>query len=60
LGGIQVIKEGSLPDINDEMKITADYAIKASKERFKQELDFSEKSIAQLDIILGFFQSIQG
>jgi len=38
--------------INDEMKGTADYAIKASKERFKFELDFSEQSVAQLDIIL--------
>jgi len=38
--------------INDEMKQTADYAIKTSRERFKQEFDFSEQSIAQLDIIL--------
>jgi hypothetical protein len=38
--------------INDEMKGTADYAINASKERFKIELDFSEQSVAQLDIIL--------
>jgi hypothetical protein len=44
--------EGILSTINDEMKETADYAIKASRERFKLELDFSEPSIAQLDKIL--------
>jgi len=38
--------------INDEMKGTADYAIKASRDRYKQELDFSEESIAQLEKIL--------
>ena len=39
--------------ITDEMKSTADYAIKAAKERFKQDLDYSEQSIARLENILG-------
>ena len=41
-----------MSSINDEMKGTAEYAIKASKERFNSELDFSEQSVAQLDKIL--------
>jgi hypothetical protein len=39
--------------ITDEMKSTADYAIKVAKERFKLDLDFSEQSIAKLEDILG-------
>src|SRR4030042_3937938 len=38
--------------INDEMKATAEYAIKAAEQRFQQELDYSEQSIATLDNIL--------
>ncbi len=41
-----------MSDINDEMKSTADYAIKAAKERFGQELDFSEQSIGKLENLL--------
>ena len=41
-----------MSSINDELKETADYAIKTSRTRFKQELDFSNQSIDQLDIIL--------
>lgn len=41
-----------MPDINEEMKLTSDYAIKAAKERFGQELDFSEQSIDKLENIL--------
>ena len=41
-----------MADLNDEMKLTADYAIKAAKERFGQELDFSEESIPKLENLL--------
>jgi len=42
-----------MSDINDSMKASADYAIIEAKERFGQELDFSEESIVKLDNILG-------
>jgi len=41
-----------MPDVNDEMKAIADYAIKSAKERFKIDLDYSEASIVSLDNIL--------
>lgn len=41
-----------MSNINDEMKTTAEYAIKAANQRFKQELDYSDQSIAKLDQIL--------
>jgi hypothetical protein len=44
--------EGTMSDVNDEMKAVADYAIKSAKERFGQVLDFSEQSIALLENIL--------
>jgi hypothetical protein len=45
--------EGILSNINIEMKATADYAIIAAKEKFGQELDFSEQSIIRLENLLG-------
>jgi len=42
-----------MSDINDEMKVTADTAIIAAKERFGEDLDFSEQSIGKLEDILG-------
>jgi hypothetical protein len=39
-------------NVNDEMKATADYAIKSAKERFGQDLDLSEQSISKLDNLL--------
>jgi hypothetical protein len=42
-----------MSNINAEMKASADYAIKSAKERFGQELDFSEESIVKLNNILG-------
>jgi hypothetical protein len=44
--------EGIMPDINNEMKAAADYAIKSAKEKFGQELDYSDQSIDKLDILL--------
>jgi hypothetical protein len=44
--------EGIMSDINSEMKATADYAIKSAKEKFGQELDFSEQSIDKLENLL--------
>jgi hypothetical protein len=44
--------EGIMSDINDEMKATANGAIKTAKERFGQEVDFSELGIIKLAIIL--------
>ncbi len=41
-----------MPNINDEMKSTADYAINAAKQRFKLELDFSDQSLIRLEKIL--------
>ena len=38
--------------IKEEMKETADYAIKAAKDRYKKDLDFSEQSITILENIL--------
>lgn len=41
-----------MSNINDEMKASADNAIKAANERFGQKLDFSEQSIAKLENLL--------
>jgi hypothetical protein len=41
-----------MSDINAEMKASAEYAIKAAHERFRQELDYSERSLAKLEHIL--------
>jgi hypothetical protein len=41
-----------MSNINKEMKEVADYAINAGKERFRQELDYSEQSIDKLDNLL--------
>ncbi len=41
-----------MSDINNQMQKIADYAIKSAKDKYGQELDFSEKSIGKLDIIL--------
>jgi hypothetical protein len=41
-----------MPDLDSEMKLTADIAINSARERFNQELDYSEKSIAKLEHIL--------
>ncbi len=40
------------PNINDEMKATSEYAIKAAKQRFDIELDYSETSLNKLDTLL--------
>lgn len=42
-----------MSNINDLMKATADYAIIEAKERFGQELDYSEQSIVNLENLLG-------
>jgi hypothetical protein len=47
-----IFMEVFMPNINDEMKATAEYAIKAANQRFKQDLDYSEESIPKLDKIL--------
>lgn len=39
-------------NINDEMKAAANYTIKVAKEKFRQELDFSEQSIVKLEDFL--------
>jgi 16S rRNA G966 N2-methylase RsmD len=39
--------EGNMSNINDEMKATANYATKSAKEKFGQQIDFSELSIAR-------------
>jgi hypothetical protein len=44
--------DGIMSNINDEMKSTADYAIKSAKEKYGQELDFSEQSIAIFENLL--------
>jgi hypothetical protein len=41
-----------MAEINDEMRVTADYAISTAKERYGLDLDFSEESLAVLDNIL--------
>lgn len=41
-----------MSNINDEMKAAANYTIKATKEKFGQELDFSEQSIVKLEDFL--------
>jgi len=38
--------------VNDEMKAMADYAVKSAKERYSQDLDYSDQSITTLDAIL--------
>lgn len=43
---------GIMINLNDEMKATADYAIKSAKEKFGQDLDFSEQSLSRLEILL--------
>ena len=42
-----------MPDVNEEMKALADFAIKSSWERYGLKLDYSEHSITILDEILG-------
>jgi hypothetical protein len=42
-----------MPNVNDEMKASADNAIRSAKERFGQELDYSEQSIVTLENLLG-------
>lgn len=41
-----------MSNINDEMKAAADYTIKATREKFGQELDFSKESIIKLESFL--------
>jgi hypothetical protein len=41
-----------MSNINDEMKAAANYTIKMAKEKFGQELDFSEQSIVKLENLL--------
>ena len=41
-----------MSDLNDEMKATADYAVKSAKNRYSLNLDYSEESITALDGIL--------
>jgi len=41
-----------MSNINDEMKASADFAIKSAIDRFGQELDYSEESIVKLNNIL--------
>jgi hypothetical protein len=41
-----------MSNINDEIKATADYAIKSAKEKFGQELDYSDQSIEKLENLL--------
>lgn len=43
---------GFMTNINDEMKAAATYIIKATREKFGQELDFSKESIIKLDSFL--------
>jgi hypothetical protein len=44
--------EGIMTDINSDMKAAADYAIRSAKERFGQDLDYSEQSINKLEDLL--------
>ena len=41
-----------MSDVNEEMKSTAYFAIKSAKDRYGQNLDFSEQSIAKLEYLL--------
>jgi hypothetical protein len=41
-----------MPDINEEMRLTADFAISTAKERYGLVLDYSEESLNILDDIL--------
>jgi hypothetical protein len=41
-----------MSEINDEMRVTADYAISTAKDRYGMELDYSEESLSILDTIL--------
>ena len=43
----------SMSTIKEEMKETADYAIKTARDRYKKDLDFSEQSITVLDVGYG-------
>ncbi len=40
-----------MPNINVDMKSTADFAVKSARERFSQELDYSDQSISRLENI---------
>ena len=40
-----------MPNINVDMKSTADFAVKSARERFSQELDYSDQSITRLENI---------
>ena len=40
------------PNINDEMRQTAEYAIKIARERFGKQLDYSEGSLTNLEYII--------
>jgi hypothetical protein len=44
--------EGNMPDVNEEMKALAEFAIKSARDRYGLELDYSEQSIMILDGIL--------
>jgi hypothetical protein len=44
--------DATMSGINDEMRVTADYAISIAKERYGLELDYSEESLGVLDNIL--------
>jgi hypothetical protein len=44
--------DGIMSNINDEMKASADFAIKSAIDRFGQELDYSEEGIVKLNNIL--------
>ncbi|MBK9208529.1 MAG: hypothetical protein IPL71_09580 [Anaerolineales bacterium] len=50
-----------MSNINDEMKTAAEYTIKAAKEKFGQELDFSQQSIVKLEGFLeqAYRESVQ-
>ncbi len=41
-----------MPDINEEMRLTAEFAISTAKERYGLVLDYSEESLAILDDVL--------
>lgn len=41
-----------MPNIDDEMKAAANYTIRIAREKFGQDLDFSEPSLARLEILL--------
>lgn len=50
-----------MTNVRDEMKATADYAIKLAKEKFGQDIDISEQSVDKLDsLLLQAYQSLSG